>query len=161
MWYTRPVSVPGGAADTGSAGLHVRIPRLVIQAGEWRKTSSGVNRAFPSFFFAALRTRSSPLGPLSRLGVRRWLDCPVFSSVSGLPSTTSADGLPPLFGCFIGTTPLYDSPALKRRAAVHVGLIAHRLLPPARLLTGCGRQRGLSVLARGVSMHAWGLGART
>src|SRR5438552_361902 len=24
-----------------------------------------------------------------------------------------------------------------------------------------GRQRGLSVLARGVSMHAWGLGART
>ena len=119
-----------------------------------------MNRTFPSFFLAALRTRSSPFGPLSRLGVRRWLDCRVFSSVSGLPSTPSADGLPPLFGCFVGTTPLYDSPALKRRAAVHVGLIAHRLLPPARLPFGCGRLRGLSVLARGVSMHAWGLRLR-
>ncbi len=43
-----------------------------------------------------------------------------------------------MFGCFVGTTPLYDSPALKRRAAVHVGLIAHRFLPPTRLLLAAG-----------------------
>ena len=34
----------------------------------------------------------------------------MFSLVSGLPSTTSAGRPPPLFGCFVGTTPLYDSP---------------------------------------------------
>src|SRR6266852_5839123 len=34
----------------------------------------------------------------------------MFSLVSGLSSTASADGLPLLFGCFAGTTPLYDSP---------------------------------------------------
>ena len=116
-----------------------------------------MNRNFLSFF-AASRTRSSPLDPLSRLCVRRWLDCSAFSLANRLPSTTSADGLPPLFGCFAGTTPLYDSSglkrralkrralkrralkrrALKRRAAVRVGLIAHRLLPPARFLAAAG-----------------------
>src|SRR5260370_23610621 len=79
-----------------------------------------------------------PFDPLSRLCVRHWLDCSVFSLASGLPSTTSACGLPLLFGCFAGTTPLYDSPALKRRAAVHEGLIAHRFLPPARRLAASG-----------------------
>src|SRR2546425_8410477 len=34
----------------------------------------------------------------------------MFSLVSGLSSTTSAGGLPLLFGCFAGITPLYDSP---------------------------------------------------
>src|SRR6516162_4406959 len=34
----------------------------------------------------------------------------MFSLVSVLPSTTSAGGLPLLFGCFAGTIPLYDSP---------------------------------------------------
>src|ERR1017187_6853213 len=71
--------------------------------------SRAVNFCFPSFF-AASRTRSSPLGPLSRLGVRRELGSSVFSLVSGLPSTTSAGGSPLLFGCFAGTMPLYDSP---------------------------------------------------
>src|SRR5215471_16950901 len=71
--------------------------------------SKAVNRNFRSPF-AALRTRSSPLGPLSRLGVRRWLDCSMFSLVILLPSTPSAGGCPPLFGCFAGTTTLYDSP---------------------------------------------------
>src|ERR1022692_2348042 len=71
--------------------------------------SRAVNFCFPSFF-AASRTRSSPLGPLSRLGVRRELGSGVFSLVSGLPSATSAGGLPLLFGCFAGTMPLYDSP---------------------------------------------------
>src|SRR5213078_619761 len=63
--------------------------------------SRAVNRTFPSFF-ATSRTRSSPLDPLSRLCVRHWLDCSVFSLTSGLPSTTSACGLPLLFGCFVG-----------------------------------------------------------
>src|SRR5438270_6489244 len=95
--------------------------------------SSAVNFSFPSFF-ATSRTRSSPLRPLTRLGVRCELGSGVFSLVSGLPSTTSAGGFPLLFGCFVATTPLYDSPALKRRAAVHGGLMAHHLLLPARLL---------------------------
>ena len=71
--------------------------------------SRAVNFSFLSFL-AASRTRSSPLGPLSRLGVRYGLGCCVFSLVSGLPSTTSAGDRPLLFGCFVGTTPLYDSP---------------------------------------------------
>ncbi len=73
------------------------------------------------------RTRSSPLDPLSRLCVRRWLDWPVFSLASGLSSTTSADGLPPLFGWLRR----YYA-AVRLSAAVHEGLTAHRVLPPAR-----------------------------
>jgi hypothetical protein len=34
----------------------------------------------------------------------------VFSLASGLSSTASAGDFAPLFGCFAGTTPLYDSP---------------------------------------------------
>jgi hypothetical protein len=49
-------------------------------------------------------------GPLSRLGVRHGLDWGVFSLVHGLPSAASADDFPSLFGCFVGTTPRYDSP---------------------------------------------------
>jgi hypothetical protein len=62
------------------------------------------------FFFAASRTRSSPLRPLSQHGVWCELGSGVFSLVNGLPSTTSAGGCPLLFGCFAGTMPLYDSP---------------------------------------------------
>ena len=51
----------------------------------------------------------------------------MFSLVSGLPSTPSAGGPSPLFGCFAGTMPLYDSPS-----PYTWGLIAHRFLPPAR-----------------------------
>src|SRR5258708_18594896 len=108
--------------------------------------SSAVNFSFPSFF-ATSRTRSSPLRPLPRLGVRSELGSGVFSLVSGLPSTTSAGGFPLLFGCFAGTTPLYDSPALKRRAAVHEGLIAHRFLPPACRLAASGSD-GVSRFSR-------------
>jgi len=71
--------------------------------------SSAVNRCFLSFL-AVSRTRSSPLRPLSRLGVRHGLGSGVFSLVSGLPSTASAGGCPLLFGPFVGITPLYDSP---------------------------------------------------
>src|ERR1022692_1584908 len=71
--------------------------------------SRAVNFSFPSCF-AASRTRSSPLSPLSRLGVRHGLGCCVFSLVNGLPSTASAGDDSLLFGCFVGTMPLYDSP---------------------------------------------------
>jgi hypothetical protein len=71
--------------------------------------SRAVNRNFPSLR-AALRTRSSPFVPLSRLCVRPGLGWSVFSLVRGLSSTASAGGLPLLFGCFAGNTPLYDSP---------------------------------------------------
>lgn len=57
----------------------------------------------------------------------------MFSLVNGLSSTTSFGPPLPSFGCFVGTMPLYDSPALKRRASVHLGLIALRLLPAVRV----------------------------
>src|SRR5437016_13582173 len=72
--------------------------------------SRAVNRCFLSFL-AASRTRSNPLRPFSRHGVRHELGSDVFSLVSDLPSTTSAGGCPLLFGCFAGTMPLYDSPS--------------------------------------------------
>jgi len=43
---------------------------------------------------------------------------------------------------------------------VHVGLLAHGLLQPARRIFRDGRRWGLPVLARGVSMHATGLRLR-
>src|SRR5271169_4590549 len=43
---------------------------------------------------------------------------------------------------------------------VHVGLRAQGLLQPARRIFPDGRRWGLPVLARGVSMHAWGLRLR-
>src|SRR5271166_3506076 len=43
---------------------------------------------------------------------------------------------------------------------VHVGLGAQGLLQPARRIVPGGRRWGLPVLARGVSMHAWGLRLR-
>src|SRR5260370_4731806 len=71
--------------------------------------SRAVNCNFPSLR-AAARTRSSPFGRLARLCVRYRLGWSMFSLVSGLSSTASAGDLPLLFGCFAGTTPLYDSP---------------------------------------------------
>ena len=109
--------------------------------------SRAVNFSFPSFR-AVSRTRSSPLGLLSRLGVRHRLGCCVFSLVFGLPSTTSAGDPSPLFGCFVGTMPQYDSPSPFMR---DLPLIAFSLRPTVLL---CGRRRGLPVLALGVSLHA-------
>src|SRR5712692_2705445 len=114
--------------------------------------SSAVNFSFPSFF-AASRTRSSPLRPLPRHGVRCELGSDVFSLVSGLPSTTSAGGCPLLFGCFVSTTPLYDSPL---PCMEDLWLIAFSSRPAYFH----GRRRGLPVLAHGVSLHAWGLRLR-
>src|ERR1700747_3465874 len=44
---------------------------------------------------------------------------------------------------------------------VNVGLLAQALLHPARRISPGGRRWGLPVLARGVSMHAWGLRLRS
>src|SRR6516164_11836783 len=115
--------------------------------------SRAVNFSFPSFP-AASRTRSSPLGLLSRLGVRPRLGCCVFSLVFGLPSTTSAGDPSLLFGCFVGTMPPYDSPSPFMK---DLPLIAFSSRPT--VLLG-GRRRGLPVLAHGVSLHAWGLRLR-
>ena len=62
----------------------------------------------------------------------------MFSLVSGLPSTTSAGGLPPLFGCFVGTMPLYDSPPPCMR---DLSLIAFSLRPALLLAGGNGVSR--------------------
>ncbi len=62
-----------------------------------------MNLAFLSFF-AASRTRSSSLDTLPRRSVRhvvRWFALPL---VGPLPSIPSADGEPPLFGDFLGTS---------------------------------------------------------
>src|SRR4029077_17490109 len=115
--------------------------------------SRAVNFSFPSFR-AASRTRSSPLGLLSRLGVRPRLGCCVFSLVCGLPSPTPAGDASRLFGCFVGTMPQYDSPSPFMK---DLPLIAFSLRPT--VLLG-GRRRGLPVLAHGVSLHAWGLRLR-
>ena len=100
--------------------------------------SRAVNLSF-LFFFAASRTRSSPLGPLSRLGVWCELGSGVFSLVSGLPSTTSAGGSL----AFVRLLRRYYA-AVRLPAAVHVGLIAHRLLltgPHATAADGNGVSR--------------------
>src|SRR5690242_17998820 len=70
--------------------------------------SRAVNFCFLSFL-AASRTRSSPVSPLPRLGVRHEFGSRVFSLACGLSSTTSAGDCSPLFSCFAGTTPQYDS----------------------------------------------------
>jgi hypothetical protein len=90
-----------------------------------------------------------------------------------LPGTVSSIG--PMFGNLLGRPPSF--PALRPRflvfvrafrryyavaplpAAVYAGLIAHRLLLPARSLAA-GNREGLPVLAHGVSLHAWGLRLR-
>ena len=115
--------------------------------------SKAVNVSFLSFL-ATSRTRSSPLGLLSRLCVRSRLGCRVFSSVCGLFSTASAGGPPLLFDCFVDTMPQYDSPPSCMR---DLPLIAFSLRP-AQLPDG--RRRGLPVLALGISLHAWGLRLR-
>src|SRR5712691_8998219 len=51
-----------------------------------------------------------------------------------------------------------DYAAARLPSHVHPGLIPHRFLRASRRLRG--RHWGLSVLARGVSMHAWGLRLR-
>ena len=60
---------------------------------------------------AACRTRSSALGtPFVRLCVRDVFCWPVFSLVRPLPSTTSAADCSALFGSFVGSMGLSDSP---------------------------------------------------
>src|SRR5215831_17816090 len=115
--------------------------------------SRAVNFSFPSFL-AASRTRSSPLGLVSRLGVRPRLGCRVFSLVSDLPSTASAGDESLLFGCFVGTTSLYDSPL---PFVMDLPLIAFSFRPT---LLHAGQPWGLPVLAHEVSLHAWGLRLR-
>jgi len=79
-----------------------------------------------------------------------------FSPVNGLPSTVSF-GPPWLsFDRFVGTIPLCDSlpPFLWVLSLI---AFTHR----SASKRGCGWQQGLSVLAREVSIHAWGLRLRS
>jgi hypothetical protein len=72
----------GRDTDCPHRPVLARLTHTVITSDIWRR----------SFFLAASRTRSSPLGPLSWLGVQYGLGCHTFSSVNGLSSTTSAGG---------------------------------------------------------------------
>ncbi len=95
--------------------------------GCWRQTASLAGDS-PSFF-TACRTRSSPFDSLSRLGVRHESGCTMFSLVSGLSSTASCG--PPK--AFVRLLRWYYA-AVRLPAAVHLGLIAHRLHPTVRVL---------------------------
>jgi hypothetical protein len=69
--------------------------------------SKAVNRScFLSL--AAFRTPSSPWDMRFPLSVGCMRDLTMFSSVCALPSTASAEGCPPLFGCFTGSTAQSD-----------------------------------------------------
>src|SRR5947209_4373231 len=116
--------------------------------------SRAVNCAFLSFL-AASRTRSNPLGSLSRLCVRYELDCSMFSLVPALPSITSAGSC----SAFVRLLRQYYG-GVRLPAAVHMGLICLWLSPTGPLPFGRGQPRGLSVLAHGVSKRAWGLRLR-
>src|SRR5271170_2295322 len=91
-----------------------------------------------------------------------------------IPSTLSGQrGITPAFGydtphpSIRGTLTLLNSALLSAYYAtvrlptdVHVGLRAQGLLQPARRIFPGGHRGGLPVLARGVSIHAWGLRLR-
>ena len=69
--------------------------------------SKAVNRScFLSL--AAFPTPSNPWDMLFPLCVGCMCDGTMFSFVCALPSTASAEGRPPLFGCFTGTTAQSD-----------------------------------------------------
>src|SRR6516225_120308 len=60
-------------------------------------------------FFAASRTLCRPLNALPQLNVWDAVVCAGFSLAEHLPSAPSADGIPSLFGHFVGTTRSSDS----------------------------------------------------
>ena len=79
----------------------------------------------------------------------------MFSLVRALPSPTSAEGCPSLFGWFIGTTAQSDS-----SESVHVRIVALRLRGPVSILVGPRRPGDLPVLVHVVSQRAWVLRLR-
>src|SRR6266498_4633339 len=135
---------------------------------------TAVTRCPPHRPVLALLTHTVPTlemstpGPLWHARTPGPLELPMCSG------TVSSIG--PMAGNLLGRPPSLHalrrrSPALVRAlrryyavarlpAAVHGGLMAHRFLLPARQPFGRGRQRGLPVLAHGVSLHAWGLRLR-
>jgi hypothetical protein len=100
--------------------------------------------------FAASRTRSSALGALSRLCVRRAF-CPIrFPLVAPLPSTPSAPAFAALFRSFVGTTGTCDF------SWSFISGFRPQPSPCGWLSVRSGQQpRDLSVLAHGVvRVHA-------
>src|SRR5689334_8546065 len=79
----------------------------------------------------------------------------MFSLVGRLPSMPSADAA---HFCSGTSQILFDRPTPHRRACWPS---AQGLLQPARRIFPGGRRWGLPVLARGVSIHAWGLRLRS
>jgi len=106
-----------------------------------------VNRSFLSSL-AAVRTRSSPGDTLARLGVRRVLVCPVFSSAPSLRSTGSGSGRP---------LPFADFPATMKGSDFSSPYIIGFGSSPSRygpVLIDPGRRRDLPVPAQGACTHA-------
>jgi len=90
-----------------------------------------------------------PPDPFLWLGVQFRLGCPTFSLVSVLPSTISAGGLR---FCSTASQVLLRCTTPRCRA---YGSYGSSLSPIGLPRFRYRRQRGLSVLAHGVSMHAW------
>ena len=106
-----------------------------------------MNRSFLSSL-AAVRTRSSPGDTLARLGVRRVLACPAFSSVPSLGSTNSGSGRPLPFAGFPATMEGSDfsSPCI-----TGFGSSPSRCGPD---FTDPGRRRDLPVPVQGAYAYA-------
>src|SRR5215472_9409755 len=77
-----------------------------------------------------------------------------FSLSRSLPSALSADNVPSLFECFIGTMPRCYSSETNTRA------VRPKPSPAALQLTAPQALRGLPVLVHEVSRRAWGLRLR-
>jgi hypothetical protein len=100
---------------------------------------------------SAQRTRYSPLGPWFRHGL-------------GSPRSPRSTAFPPRSPSALPGLRSTASLVLCRCATPHCracGPYSSSPSPTVPPLTGCGKPQGLSVLAREVSMHAWGLRLRS
>src|SRR6266849_4606978 len=132
-------STPGEACRFKAKKLSPSRPTL-------RWWSRAVNRScFLSF--ATCRTPFNPWDIRFPLCVGGMLDGTMFSSVCALPSPTSVEGCPSLFGWFIGTT------AVRLLLNVHVRRSVYGLRGPI-LLCEPRRPEALSVLVHVVSQRA-------
>ena len=112
--------------STPAAACFFSCPNAVRSRSVVMWWKSAVNFASLSLL-AACRTRASALGALVRLCVRDAFCWLVFSLARPLPSIPSAAACAALFGDFVGTTGLSDSPRPSSSAS---GLRPSRCGPP-------------------------------
>src|SRR5277367_3264729 len=149
----RLVLLPGHTVDSGRRLPLQRVVALPQQRGRDMVEQRAEPRPFvPTCYFTHTAQDAQLAGPALGPGRGRLLDV-----LLGRPPSLHA-----LRGCLLTLVR-----ALRRYYAtvrlptdVHVGLRAQGLLQPARRIFPGGHRGGLPVLARGVSIHAWGLRLR-